>query len=150
MSQTTPPTGVTPPNLFAAYIEFLKLMLGNLFIMNAGSATALIALSGTQGFGTSSVVSSGGVKRAIICLAIGACFAIAASGMFALVENDNAIRRSEDPEARFLGGKGWVGVLFISASIIGFFGGMHHGRHLTGKQAGTTQTRLPCPVWSQG
>src|SRR5712691_8951680 len=35
-----------PADLFKAYVEYMKLMLGNLFIINAGSATALIAFFG--------------------------------------------------------------------------------------------------------
>jgi hypothetical protein len=37
-----------PVALFNAYVEFMKLMFANLFLLNAGSATALMTVLGGQ------------------------------------------------------------------------------------------------------
>lgn len=86
--------------LFKAYVEFMKLMLGNLFIINAGSATALMTLYGAMKqppaplAGTApSLISFAGTHAAIIALGVGAFSAVLATALIAWQENINSDRR---------------------------------------------------------
>lgn len=84
----------TAVDLYNAYVEFLKIMLGNLFLMCAGSATALIAFMGNEKLtpDAATLVSIAGAKDAILSFGVGAVLAVLAAGLIALQENINSQR----------------------------------------------------------
>lgn len=113
--------------LFAAYIEYMKLMLSNLFILNAGSATTLIAYFGTTKPqpGTILVVSEASLTTAVIAFASGAVLAIVAALCLAIGENINAHMVEQTAitgyPRRYSERFAWAAGIAIAASGTAFF-----------------------------
>jgi hypothetical protein len=81
-----------PAALFNAYVEFMKLTFANLFLLNAGSATALMTFFGGQKKSDLDIhlVTQQGAKWAVTFFAIGAACAVAATAFAGLTESMNA------------------------------------------------------------
>ena len=106
----------TPSDLFGAYVEYMKVMFSNLFLLNGGAAVALLAFLGDSGVDSAdSFVDSADARRAIICFALGAAAAIVATAMAALLENWNADRLEKDEN--FATTLGYISIVFIGISI---------------------------------
>jgi len=96
----------SPEALFKAYVEFAKVSLSNVFLINAGSATALIAFLGKAGepgakqgsissggsLPAEPFISNDGAAFAIAWFAVGALCAILGSALMAFQENMNSAR----------------------------------------------------------
>jgi hypothetical protein len=116
----------TAGQLFTAYIEYMKLMLGNLFVINGGSAIAMITFFGNYkpDQNAHALVTTTSVQSAVVCFAFGAVAAIVASGVLAVGENNNAYmveREPLDKPRRYHVKLTVVGVVLICASIGSFF-----------------------------
>ncbi len=115
---------LTPQNLFQAYAELLKAMLGNLFLVNAGSATALIAFAGNArndpGTGQRPILDPLDLKIAIIWLGLGAFAAIVATGLAALAENRNAFALNRTPPRAPKAGIGFVAFAVVLFGVFCF------------------------------
>lgn len=124
----------TPATLFAAYVEFMKLMLGNLFLINAGSAVALLTFLGgardkptgppvtgmpnQSGLIGPPLVSNAGAKGAIIIFGAGALLSVVAAALMAWQENQNsnALEQGEALGWRF----GILGLVSLISSAFAF------------------------------
>ena len=105
-----PPVSTSEPRspalMFNAYVEFMKVALSNVFLINAGSATAIIAFLGssrdrpqnapnTPTAVAESFLANGGAAWAVKCFAIGAFCAIVGTALLAAQENWNSDRREK-------------------------------------------------------
>jgi hypothetical protein len=109
-----------PANIFTAYVEYMKLMLGNLFLINGGSAVALLAFLGnTKPSGAGDpIVQPAAAREAIVLFAMGAAGAIVATASAAILENRNAalLERGKNLQTWL----GFVSFAFIALSICCF------------------------------
>ena len=101
-------------------------MLGNLFIINGGSAIAMITFFGNYkpDQNVHALVTTASVQSAVVYFALGAVAAIVASGVLAIGENNNAnMVEHETPgnPRRYHVTLFVVGVVLIFASIGSFF-----------------------------
>lgn len=113
--------------LFTAYLEYMKLMLSNLFILNAGSATALIAYFGAvkPEAGSILLVTKDSLTHSVIAFASGAVLAVVAALCLAVGENINSHmieqteikREPRNYSQRF----GWAAGFAIALSGAAFF-----------------------------
>ncbi|WP_157080489.1 hypothetical protein [Methylobacterium variabile] len=110
----------TPDKLFDAYVEFTKILLSNLFIINGGSAVALIALLGNikEQSPVASLVNLDNAKDAIVIYGVGAFLAVIAAALTAWTENSNSslLEESGRVSARF----GVTAFIFIFMSGLCF------------------------------
>ena len=127
----------SPLALFTAYVEFAKILLGNVFLINAGSATAIIAFLGahdrqpastapTQVPDPHPLISNSGARAAVVCYAAGAIFAVLAAGFMARQENVNAEMREKTPDKPLGYAWGVTGFLFLVGSALIFGLGCLH------------------------
>jgi hypothetical protein len=122
-----PRTDRSPTALFAAYVELMKVMLGNLFLINAASATALLSLVGKIPESPTSagvankvdpLVSNSSARYAVMCLAVGAFSAVLATALAAWQENRNSDLRERGIRIGF--GFGVAAFVFMMLSAFGF------------------------------
>lgn len=123
-SSPAPADRRTSANIFSAYIEFMKIMLSNLFIINAGSAVALIAFFGNYSVNSSAkdvtLLSFDNVRDAVITFGLGAFLAIMATGSAAITEQINSsIRESGKDKLNIVFGV--ITAAFIFMSAVSFF-----------------------------
>jgi hypothetical protein len=119
----------SPISFFTAYVEFMKVMLGNLFLINAASATALLSLIGKASDpapGQSAVhveplVSNASARYAVTCLAFGAFFAVVSTALLAWQENRNSDLRERGASIGI--SFGLTGFCFMLMSALAFLFG---------------------------
>lgn len=113
----------TPQTLFNAYLEYSKLMFGNLFVMNAGSAVALVAFLGNAGADSlgHGLLCRETARAAIMSLAVGAFAAVFATACASQLESLNADElEKKGPDARFHVRLGIVSAVFVISSAVCF------------------------------
>ncbi|CCV15599.1 hypothetical protein [Mesorhizobium sp. STM 4661] len=122
--------------LFGAYVEFMKMMLGNLFIMCAGSATALLTFAGAKGTSSPDLISEAGLKTSVILFGVGAFFAVVATGLMGWQENTNSsLVENAAPDAGQVLGRhnfqsyrwGLLGLAFMFLAGLSFSVGCYYG-----------------------
>lgn len=114
---------ITSVDLFNAYVEFMKMMIGNLFILCAGSAAALLTFAGSKMLDDQQLITEAGLKNAIVAFGIGAMLSVASAGLVALQENWNSSKLDKDSEAKLEWRIGLCGGLLMAGAGIAFAAG---------------------------
>ena len=102
--------------VFEAFVEFMKLLLSNLFLVNGAAAGALITFFDSIETNQPALVTSEAAKSAIIYFAAGAGFAVAAAGLTALGQGLNSLHYPD----RFYQWPGYIALLLMFMSGLCF------------------------------